>query len=58
MNAEIKKEVANAINILLTDKAMCIEMGRNARRMAIDKFDREKTYNEIVNSIVGEDNND
>lgn len=53
-----QKEVANAINILLTDKAMCIEMGRNARRMAIDKFDREKTYNEIVNSIVGEDNND
>lgn len=44
-------EVADAIETLYNDLRLREEMGRNSRRLAEDKFDRSKTYKEIIDTI-------
>ncbi|QUH19068.1 glycosyltransferase family 4 protein [Alkaliphilus sp. B6464] len=41
-------DVANKLMILVNDQKRREEMGRNNRRMAEDKFDRKKTYQDIL----------
>lgn len=43
--------IANAIETLYNDKNQRIEMGKNARRLAEEKFDRAYTYNKIIELI-------
>ena len=45
------EQVADAICTLASDKELCFKMGENARRMGIEKFDRQKTYESIVEMI-------
>lgn len=45
--------LANIIHTLATDEETRIRMGKNSRRLAEDKFDRNKTYQEIIDVIVG-----
>lgn len=44
-------QVAEAILLLLKDRKMCEKMQRNARKMGEEKFDRSKTYGEILEWI-------
>lgn len=46
------KDLADKIEMLLIDEHMRELMGRNARKCAIEKFDRDYTYNELINSIL------
>lgn len=46
-------DMAEKIKLLAGNKDLRIEMGRNARRAAIEKFNRELTYNELVSVIKG-----
>lgn len=45
------KDLANKILVLMDDKRLRIEMGKNARRCAEEKFDRENSYQEITDTI-------
>lgn len=45
--------LAEAIRLLATDEHARIRMGKNSRKLAEDKFDRNKTYQEIINVIAG-----
>lgn len=52
-------ELKTAIEKLINNKDLRIKMGKNARRCAVEKFDREITYKELVNIIQqgrGEEN--
>lgn len=49
-NGDIQ-QVANAIIELYENREMRIRIGKNNRRLAEEKFDREKTYKEIRNII-------
>lgn len=44
-------DLANKLMILLSDAEMRKEMGRNSRRLAEEKFDRGKTYKNIIDII-------
>jgi len=46
------EDIANKIEILLNDKKMTTKMGKNNRKLAEQKFDREKTYSKIVELIL------
>lgn len=46
-------DIAEKINLLVGNKELRTEMGRNARRAAEEKFNRDKTYNELVAVIQG-----
>lgn len=48
-----KQDIANKIEILIKDKKLRKELGNNNRKLAEEKFDREKTYNQIVKIIEG-----
>lgn len=43
--------LAHAIELLAEDPERCAEMGRNARKLALDKFDRKTTYQEIIDQL-------
>lgn len=44
-------DLAEKIRILMDDRALRIEMGKNARRCAEEKFDRRITYKRLVDVI-------
>ena len=46
--------LADAISELAKDEVRRKEMGKNSRRLAEEKFDRQKTYQEIIKVIKGE----
>lgn len=46
-------DVAAAISILMQDAGLRDQFGRNARKCAEERFDRKKTYNELVDVIEG-----
>lgn len=48
-------DVAEKIEILYNDKKLREEYGRNNRKLAKDKFDRTKTYKDIISIIEGND---
>lgn len=47
-----ENDIKNAIIKLCKNKNLRIEMGKNARRLAVDKFDRGKTYKKIIKLIT------
>ena len=46
--------LAESIRKLAQDDVLRKKMGQNSRRLAEDKFDRNKTYSEIISIITGE----
>lgn len=48
VEAENTSELKNAIEILIADRDLRIEMGRKARYIAETQFDRKKTYQHIL----------
>ena len=50
-NAE---ELAEKIILLMNDENLRRTMGSNARKCAEEKFDRNRTYGELINVILGE----
>lgn len=48
-------ELAERIRILVEDEHLRIQLGDNARRCAEERFDREKTYFELVHAITSQD---
>lgn len=49
-------DLAGKLKYLLDDPALRQEMGKNARRCAEDKFDRNRTYAAIIRCITSEGN--
>ena len=47
------EDLAEKLNILIENEELRLEMGRNARRCAEERFDRNHTYKELVDLIVG-----
>lgn len=45
-------EVAERIKQLVDNKALRLEMGQNARRCAEERFDRARSYREIVDCLT------
>jgi len=43
--------VADALERLMEDEPLRLEMGRNSRRLAEDRFDRDKSYEEIADFV-------
>lgn len=52
-NNEDADDMANKLEQLIRNKSMRLEMGKNARRCAEEKFDRKRSYTEIFNILVG-----
>ena len=48
---ESVEDVANAIERLINDEALRVEMGKNSRKLGEERFDRKKSYKNIVNAI-------
>ena len=48
------RALADAISELAGEETKRKEMGKNSRRLAEEKFDRRKTYQEIISVIKGE----
>ena len=48
-------DIAEKMEILIKDKKLRLECGRGNRKLAEDKFDRDKTYREIVKEILNGD---
>ncbi len=48
-NAE---SLAEKMQILIEDEQLRLEMGRNARRCAEEKFDRRNSYRELIKAIL------
>lgn len=49
--AENVDSLVSAIDTLLRDPEKCHQYGRNARKLAEEKFDRERTYREIIDAL-------
>lgn len=49
------KDIAQKIEKLINDKKLRVEMGKNNRILAEEKFDRKKTYKEIYELVVDND---
>ena len=49
-------EISERIEYLIKNEKVRIQMGRNNRKLAEEKFDRKKTYTKIMNIIEGEEN--
>lgn len=45
------KDLADKIGILMENEKLRLEMGKNARRCAEERFDRTKTYKELVKGV-------
>ena len=52
-NNEDAHDMADKLEQLVRDEDMRLEMGKNARRCAEERFDRANSYKEINDSIVG-----
>ena len=52
------EDLARKTELLYGDKELRLLMGRNNRRMAEEKFDRERTYPQIVDVVKGNGNID
>lgn len=52
-NNEDAHDMADKLEQLVSDENMRLEMGKNARRCAEERFDRAHSYKEINDSIVG-----
>ena len=50
--SENPEDLAKKILILSKDKDLRIEMGKNARKCAEERFDRKNSYKEIINLIM------
>lgn len=48
-------ELAKNIKTLIQDEKTRIMMGKNARKCAIEKFDRDTTYLELIETICKRD---
>ncbi len=46
-------DLAQKLEMLLNDPALCKQMGENARRCAEERFDRRRTYPILVDAVVG-----
>lgn len=46
------EDLANKLEQLIQSKALRLEMGRNARRCAEERFDRKSSYKEIIDAIL------
>lgn len=46
-------DMAEKLEKLIRDEALRVEMGKNARRCAEERFDRKNSYGEIIDCIVG-----
>ena len=46
------KELAEKLKVLVEDKKLRLKMGKNARRCAEEKFDRNRTYFLLKNAIL------
>lgn len=44
-------DMANNLLLLYQDQALRQAMGRNSRRLAVERFDRRRTYQQIVNLV-------
>ena len=53
VEAENAVELAKAMKEFFFNKEKCVEMGRNARKIAEKEFDREVSYEKIVKMIDG-----
>lgn len=51
-NNEDADDMAEKIEMLILDEALRIEMGKNARRCAEERFDRKNSYSEIIKCIL------
>lgn len=49
------QDLAEKMMILIGDSGLRREMGRNARRCAEEKFDRENSYNKLIDIIQGQE---
>lgn len=45
-------DLASKLQMLIEDKTLRVEMGKNARRCAEEKFDRNRTYGDLINIII------
>lgn len=52
------KQLSEAINRLINDRDLRKRLGKNNRRLAEEKFDRLKTYQDILDLIYGENVNE
>ena len=46
-----KRTMADALEQLLEDENLREQMGKNSRRLAEDRFDRDKSYEEIADFV-------
>ena len=46
------REVAEKINFLIENDEIRFELGKGSRRCAVEKFDRENTYKELIDTIL------
>ncbi len=51
-NCESAEEMAEKIKILIEDKPLRLEMGRNARTCAEERFDRKNTYKLLEDQVL------
>ena len=52
-NGDIE-ELADKLQRLIEDDSLRLEMGRNSRRCAEEKFDRARCYNELISTVLRE----
>ena len=45
------EELAEKIELLMNNEELRLEMGKNARRCAEEKFDRRTTYQKLVRTV-------
>ena len=45
------EQVAKAIDSFVNDKKLTVVMSQNARKMGAEKFERSKTYGEILKGV-------
>ncbi|MBQ4091546.1 MAG: glycosyltransferase family 4 protein [Clostridia bacterium] len=50
---EDANDMADKLEMLVANRELRIEMGKNARRCAEERFDRKNSYKEIADAIVG-----
>ena len=45
-------DMAEKLRMLIQDQNLRVEMGKNARRCAEEKFDRQNSYSELINTML------
>lgn len=49
------EDISNGIERLVKDKNLRSKLGKGNRKLAIEKFDRDKTYDKIIDEIISSD---